>query len=67
MSEIQGSGGIRPQSESHEVQERGEQENVPETLRNARVGQQLLDQYVLPLRKRPPHPALIMSKDKRIR
>ena len=39
MSEIQGSGGIRPQSESHEVQERGEQENVPETLRNARVGQ----------------------------
>lgn len=39
MSEIQGSGVIRPQSESHEVQERGEQENVPETLRNARVGQ----------------------------
>ena len=39
MSEIQGSGGIRPQSESHDVQERGEQENVPETLRNARVGQ----------------------------
>lgn len=39
MSEIRGNGGIRPQSESHEVQERGEQENVPETLRNARVGQ----------------------------
>ena len=39
MSEIQGSGGIRPQSESHEVQERGVQENVPEPLRNARVGQ----------------------------